>query len=301
MLLGVLLLAGAVTVFMQDNSVSRTAAPVSRLEETLRAAFDALEPDIRMASYWGLTTRAEFVTNAAGPAARRTATDALVDNNCGVNWTANLAQFIDARAKGNYDLTCPASGPPPRSDVLIVRRASASPTAPLAGRIQIQTNRKAGQLFADGVVPDGFGAAPRSETHDLVVHAYYVGAIAPTADGLPRLALRRQTLSQDARGRPRVVDMVVVPGIVDLQVQFGVATGDGDSADVYVDPGAPELASGRVVSVKLLLAAMSDQPETGEVNGPQRVRGDHGPGPSADHRRRIVMQQTIALRDAQDP
>jgi len=301
MLLGMLLLAGAVTVFMQGDRTSRTAAPVSRLEETLRAAFDALDPDIRMASYWGMTNRAELVTGAAGPAAPRTAIDALVHNNCGANWTANLVQFIDARDKGKYDLACPASNPTPWSDVLIIRRASASATTPRAGKIQIQTNRQAGEIFANGVVPHGFGPPPRSETHDLIVRAYYVGAAAPSADGLPRFALHVKTLSQDASGQPGIIDTIVAPGIVDLQVQFGVDTGSDNNAAVYVNPGAPELATGRVVSVKLRLAAISDQPETGEVSAGQQLLGDYDFGPASDHRRRIVMQKTIALRNAQAP
>ncbi|HXQ64039.1 MAG TPA: PilW family protein [Steroidobacteraceae bacterium] len=301
MLLGILLLVGAITVFMQGDSVSRTEAPAARLEETLRAAFNTLEPDIRMAGYWGLTNRSALVTNVAGPTAPRTSLDALVRNNCGVNWTANLAQSIDARDHGNYDLACPASHAAPWSDVLIIRRASASPTAPVAGKLQIQTNRQAGAIFADGVVPGSFGPPPRSATHDLVVHAYYIGASASTTDGPASYALHLQTLSQDAGGRPAIVDRIVAQGIVDLQVQFGVDTAGDNSAGVYVNPGAPELATGRVVSVRLSLAAISDHPEAGAVDGSQHLLGNHHLGPPGDQRRRIVMQKTIALRNVEDP
>jgi type IV pilus assembly protein PilW len=290
MLLGLVLLAGAVTVFMQSTRSARTAAPVSRLEETLRAAFERLEPDIRMANYWGLTNRADRVTNVATPASGRTAIDALVGNSCGVNWTADLTRYIDARRHGDYDLTCPASRPAPWSDVLIVRRASARRSAPRAGTIQLQTNRQAGAIFADGIVPPGLGAAPRSETHDLLVNAYYVGAAAPGPDGVPQWALYRQALAEDAGGRPRIVNSIVARGIAELRVQFGVDTDGDGNADVYVDPGAAELAGGRVVSVKLRLAALADHPETGAA----------GPSPSApgEHRRRIVLEKTIALRNA---
>lgn len=302
MVIGLFLLAGAVTVFMQGKNTSRTADATSLLQEELAYALAAIEPDIRMANFWGMTNRNDLVTNGATPAAAQTIADATVTNNCGNNWTANVAQFIDARDNGNYNLACPGNNVTANSDVLIIRRASANITAPVSGKMQIQSNRRSATIFTNGVVPATYGAAPASETHDLFVNAYYIGEILPSPNGNRQWALHRQTLTAGpVGGSPTIVDTTVIRGISDLQVQFGVDLNNDNNADVYVNPGAPELAAGRIVSVKLWLMALADDPEVGYVNATNYVLGNQNYGAFNDNRRRMVVQKTISLRDAQAP
>ena len=52
------LMLGAVTVLMHSRTTFRVIESVSRLQENARFALDALEPDIRMAGYFGLTSQA---------------------------------------------------------------------------------------------------------------------------------------------------------------------------------------------------------------------------------------------------
>ena len=71
MLIGLFLILGAVTVFSQSRSTYRTSESVARLQETARLAMDVVETDIRMANYWGMNNRAEYIVNRAPSGSRR--------------------------------------------------------------------------------------------------------------------------------------------------------------------------------------------------------------------------------------
>lgn len=297
MAVGLLLVLGAVTVFMQGRTSSRTSDSMSRLQDAMKYAVDTIEPDVRMANYWGLTNRAELISNVALPAAARTATDALVGSSCGNNFTANLTQYVDGRNNGAWGLGCAAVNPAGWADVLIVRRASAGETALSAGTLQIQTTRINAEIFADGVLPAGFAAAPRSETHDLVVNVYYVGQV--VQNGVATWALRKITLTSTG-GAPTMTDMEVVRNIADLQVEFGVDRTNDNNPDVWVNPQAPELVTGRVVAVRLYLMAMAEEVEQGFVDSRTYTLADHVIQPN-DNRRRLVVSKVIHLRNAVVP
>ena len=66
--IGAFLMLGAITVFMQGRTTFRVTESVARLQENGRFALDRLEPDIRMAHYWGLTTRTYRIRGRAAPA-----------------------------------------------------------------------------------------------------------------------------------------------------------------------------------------------------------------------------------------
>src|SRR5512138_738826 len=61
--IGAFLMIGAITVFMQSRTTFRLNDSISRLQENARFALEALEPDIRMAHYWGLTARSYMILN----------------------------------------------------------------------------------------------------------------------------------------------------------------------------------------------------------------------------------------------
>lgn len=299
MMIGLFLLSGAVTVFMIGRNTSRTGDAVSRMQENLRYALDTIEPEIRMANYWGMTNRSDLITGQATPVQTRTAIDNGVGNNCGVNFTANITRFIDG-SDGAYTLGCAATNYVAGTDVLITRRASANQQAALAGKLQVQTTRLGGQIFVNGVVPAGYAAFPLSETHDLYVNAYYIGEVLPSPSGNRQWALHRQTLSPSG-ATGAMADQIIVTGITDLQVQFGVDTDNNNSADVYVNPGDPLLATGRVVSVKLWLLGETDDPEQGYVNNITYTLANRVDGPYNDNRRRMLISKTISVRNAQAP
>jgi hypothetical protein len=297
-MLGVLLLAGAVILFVRAGNASGESRATTRADGVLRDAFATLEPDVRMAGWWGLTNRAERLSGSALPSAPRTPIDAQVRNNCGTNWTADLGHPIDARGHGYAGLVCAALRPAPGSDVLVVRRAEVAPAAQRGGAIAVRSTRAGGSIVLVGA-PPAASAGDGAETHELRVNAYYVGELAPNADGQRQWALRRQTLTRSADGHPAVIDEVVAPGVESLRVILGVDTDGDGAAEVYVAPGAAELVTGHVVSVRVTLAAIADDRE----QAPERAADANGP-PAAlepELRRRVSLERTIALRNAGVP
>lgn len=280
LVIGSILLIGAVTVYMQSRSSYRVNEAVARLQENARFALDTLEPDIRLARYWGQTSRTNFVS--AAPFA--------VTADCGVNWAVDIVNDLAALNNG-YLLTCASynGNAAPGADVLVVRHASANPVPLNAGRIQLQSDRAHGELFTGGAVPAGFVAT--SETFNLVTHAYYISQDSTGTPGVP--SLRRKFLTAG----PLVTDEEIISGVEDLQVQLGVDTDGDGAANQYVNPGAVP-AGAEIIAVRLWLRLRTDGIEVGFVDDNTYAYADNPtPGPFNDNFRRLVVSKTILLRN----
>jgi type IV pilus assembly protein PilW len=295
LVIGALLLAGAVTVYMQSRNTYRTNDVASRMQEVARYALDVIVPDVRLAGFWGLTNRPDPFANGV----------AAFATDCGANFSMNVGTPIegrDAAATGGsgYDLACdPAAGiaAVDWADVLIVRRAAADVAAALEpGRIQVQSNRDQAALFSDGARPSGFDA-DSSETHDLVVGVYYVGE-GPAVNGIRQFSLRRQTLIGGAGG-PNIRDDEIIAGVQDLQVQFGIDANFDGTVERYVNP--EDVPAGAwISSVQLWLLVAAEEREVGFQD--DRVYSYANANQTAavfhDDRRRALVSKTIQIRNA---
>jgi type IV pilus assembly protein PilW len=300
LVIGSLLIMGAVTVYMQSRNTYRTNETAARLQEVARYALDTIEPDVRLAGYWGLTNRPDYFDNDATPAEPRQAVDAAVGSNCGNNWTVNVGTPIDSRdatstGGAGYNLGCTATNAVNWADVLIVRRASSNTVALTDGRMQVQSMRTRATIFSNGVLPPLYDAAS-SETHDLIVHAYYVSEILPSPNGVRQFALRRQTLIGGVT--PSIQNEEVVPGVEDLQVQFGIDAAPRDgNVERYVNPGAVP-AGARIASVRIWLRVIAEDREIGFSNNTPWAYANANYGVLNDDRRRVLISKTIQIRNA---
>jgi type IV pilus assembly protein PilW len=307
--IGSFLMIGAITVFMQSRNTFRVNESVSRLQENARFVLDALEPDVRMAHYFGLTTRSGKVQGRALP------TDPAafaVANDCGVNWSVNLASEVDA-SNNAYAWACAAFGAAQAgSDTLVIRRVMEDPEpAPQNNTLYVQSARfQDSQIFVGPAIPAAYIPAT-SQTHQLVVDGYYVSANS-TLDtpGNPIPSLRMKTLVGGAGGL-RVIDQEVLPGVEDMQIEFGVDTDVLDAAnrgsvDRYVNPGDPILdplnaafiPSAQILSVRVWLRLRTEHIETGFTDTVNYVYADRNVGPFNDPFRRVLVSKTIYLRNA---
>jgi type IV pilus assembly protein PilW len=302
LVIGALLIAGAVTVFLQSRNTYRTSDVVSRMQEVGRYALDVISPDVRQAGFWGLTNRPMSFTNTA----------AAVTKDCAAGFAVNIGVPIegrDATATGGsgYNLAgCPAKTVPlpavtpvTWSDLLIVRRVGVD-QAPLENkRLQIQTNRETIVLFSDGVRPAGYNVAPQSETHNLSVGAYYIGET-PAVNGIRQFALRRQTLIAGAAG-PEMRDDEIVPGVQDMQVQFGLDVNGDGTVERYVNPEDAIPAGARIATVQVWLLVVSDEREIGFTDSNRAYTYANASQTAAvfhDNRRRVLVSRTIQIRNA---
>jgi type IV pilus assembly protein PilW len=293
--IGALLLAGAVSVYMQSRNTYRTNDTASRMQEVGRYALDVISPDVRLAGYWGLTNRPDSFTNGAG----------AVGNDCEANFTVNVAQPIqgrDATATGGTGyggFKCAIAGggkTVPWSDMLIVRRSTSDAKALEANRLQIQTNREIAALFSDGTRPAGFGAGDQSETHNLMVNTYYVAEM-PAINGVRQFSLRRQTLVAG----PSIQDEEVIAGVQDMQVQFGLDVNGDGTVERYVNPEDAIPAGARIATVQLWLLVVAEEREVGfrDTNREYKyANADQAGAEFHDDRRRVLLSKTIQIRNA---
>lgn len=294
LVIGIILVYGAVRLLVDSRNTQRASESTASVQEIATYALAVLEPDVRLASYWGKTNRADFVSGATSASSSRSALDTLVAGNCGVNYTVDLAQYLQA-TDAAYALDCAAQSYVAATDVLVVRHASAEVTALAAGVLQLQSGPMRGELMADGVRPSGFGAPPATVTHDVEVNAYYVGALADNVDGQPQWTLRRKRLTS-VGGAPTVVDEEVVRGVQDLQVELGFDTTTDGAADVYANPGS-EPATGTLVAVRLSLLVVSEERDQGHADSTVYTLANHTHAAYNDARHRRVVVKTLALRN----
>ena len=299
--IGSFLMVGAVQVYNQSRHAFVINESIARVQETAQFAMDTIEADVRMASNWGRHSRGSSivgrsVTGDANPLTL--ATPAA----CGAAWALDLARPVEGN-NNNYGLACGAvGGAQINSDTVTTRRTTVAATALEAGRLQIQTTRIQGELFADGNVPSAFDPVA-SETHNLLVNTYYVAANSTLIPGVP--TLRRKMLTS-VGGVPTVVDQEVAPGVQNLQLQFGVDVDQDNTVDRYVNPGdaiLDPLAVGfipgaRVLTARIWLVVRGISLEPGIQDLRNYQPGDINLGVYTDAFRRMQVSKTILLRNA---
>jgi type IV pilus assembly protein PilW len=183
-----------------------------------------------------------------------------------------------------------------------IRRATVDPQPLEVGRLQLQTTRIQGELFADGAVPASFDPTT-SATHNLLVNSYYVSTTSSLIGDVP--TLRRKSLAVVA-GAPTVVDDEVAPGVENLQMQLGVDVDRDNTIDRYVNPGASILdpahadfiPGARVMTARIWLVVRSIDREPGIVDNRDYEPGDVDLGVPDDDFRRLQVSKTVLLRNA---
>ncbi len=301
--IGSFLMVGAITIYNQSRQAFVVNESIARVQETAQFAMDTIEADLRMASNWGRNSRGLAVEgrSIAGTANPNGLPQPVV--NCGADWVLNLALPIDGVNNG-YGLACPATnGSQVNSDVITIRRASVVPAPLESGRLQIQTTRIQGELFADGAIPAAFSAAD-SATHNLIVTSYYVSPASELIGGVP--TLRRQRLVGGGAGGPDIRDEEVAPGIENIQIQLGIDVDQDNTVDRYVNPGnaiynptaVGYVPGARVMTARIWMIVRGIDFEGGVQDTTNYTPGDVTLGVPADSFRRMQVSKTILLRNA---
>jgi type IV pilus assembly protein PilW len=341
LVIGAVLIAGAVYIYSQSRRSATVNDTQSRLQENARYAMSQIEPDIQLAGYYGFSNRPDdfkFITGGStstyttASKMQARATDTALTtvgttNGCGKNFAVNVIATIQG-SNNSYGLGCdpPAAAGTAQAntDTLTIRRASTPPAngvgAAVATRLQVLVSRLSPTnqyLFADGSLPTTPALkANQVQVRDLIVRTYYVAAnsTSPNVAGLP--ALRVKALA-DGPAFPDSADTEVMRGVEDMQVQFGIDTGDYDgngTIDAGRDSngdGIPDAPNGvatryvnadalpvgfQVVSVRIWLLVRAETPEQGFVNNRRYVYADRDFTVN-DGFRRVLMSRTIQLRN----
>ncbi|MFO7278390.1 MAG: PilW family protein [Pseudomonadota bacterium] len=336
MAIGSLIVVGAVYVYSQTRTSYTLNETTARLQEEARYVLSLIEPDVQLAGYYGFTNSyADFQAEDGGslvPASQLQQEDppfaALPASAqaCGNNFAVDLMATVQGSNNGfqlgpgaalpGEGSGCAVATPVATADTLTIRRASTVATAPSANRLQLYVNRikqSGHRIMTNGVAP-GPVVAGTQEVRDLVVRTYYVARDSEGRPGVP--ALRMITLGPG----PAFEDVEIMPGVEDLQVQFGIDTGDYDNDGVidldadnngipdapngiatrYVNADSTLLPGAQVVSVRLWLRLRADQPEGGFQDDRNYVYADvnYTPAGAESAFRRVLVSRTIQLRNA---
>jgi len=191
------------------------------------------------------------------------------------------------------------SHPQVGADTLTLRRVETEASPPEAGRIQLYASRLAAGanqlMFADGQVPGSLDKDHR--VHNFLVRAYYVARDSVGQNGFP--ALRVKTLTRSGTVAA-FVDDEVMPGIEDLQVQFGIDADGVGRATRYVNPDFADALRLQIFAVRVWLRIRADAPEGGFDDGATYQYADVAYTPAGTERkfRRVLMSRTVAVRNA---
>lgn len=339
--IGITLVAAALSLFGQGRAVARVNETVARIQEQGRYALSTIEADAEIAGFYGFTNWPAAIRLVSGgnpdsvvaTAAQMTQASIAAAGvpasaqACGVNFAVDVLTPVQG-SNGVFTLgrsrtaACApyGSGVVAGADTLTLRHADTRDAAAEAGRIQLLasrlSSRTAQYLFADGNAPGGVDSNHR--LLNLVVRTYYIARDSVSRPGFP--ALRVKALSRS--GGSAVFDEdEVITGIEDLQVQFGIDTGDRDNdgridadADAdgdglpdasgrvtrYVSSDFPDLGRYPVLAVRVWLRVRADEPETGYIDGRTYRYADvvYTPSGADAAYRRVVVTRTIAVRNA---
>src|SRR6059058_4051612 len=278
MTIGLVLMIGATQVYVDSSKSYAVNETTARLQENARYAMSVLEPDMRMSGYWGLTNVSDGIGGKALPTDAQLTLGAPAASKCGVNFPLLLG-FPVQGTNDSYAATCAAStAAMPNADTITVRRASAItvPPATASGPLRICSTRTSGVLVTDITGGTDINGAlcqnVNAQINNLIVNLYYVDQSSSQA-GVP--SLRRKALNAG----PAFQDDEIVPGVEDLQVQYGVDLSGGfgaanGAASEYLNAGAaltnlltnatpPSQFPAQIASVRIWLLVRSDAPEAG--------------------------------------
>lgn len=291
------LIGGAIQVYVYSRQNYEVNEGLAQLQETARYAISVIEPDVRMANSWGLVKGSGYIDVATG---------LTPPTDCGATFATNVLATVDG-SNNTFSTGCTAygAGAVATADTLIIRRASVIPSSVTTGRLLVCSTRSLGRLVADSSTCT---ASPIGQVNDLIVNAYYIDRDSDQRAGVP--TLRRHSLTNLTIGEAEIV-----PGVEDMQVQFGVdPSGTRGIATRYVNPGQVTAGS-QVVSVRLWLLVRSEAPEQGFTDTATYQYGDRlaANGTTADLNaagaatlayrpndrfRRLLVSRTIQIRNA---
>jgi type IV pilus assembly protein PilW len=285
LVIGLLLIGGAIKVYSNSRGTFRTNEAAARMQETGRYALGVIEPDVRLAGFWGMTNRPDIVENST--------VNADIGNNCATNWIGTATKFIDAVDNlTTYTPGCTlAETAMPNSDVLIVRRADSRVlAAPVDKAVQIQSNRVRAVIFKGTTLPSGFSSTT-SETRNMVGNIYYVAK----KNGTKPASLHRLGLVNEPTGAS-MKDVEIATGVENMQLQLGVDTNGDTTADRYVNPGS--VGAGRVVSVRIWLRIVAEDRDADFRSTTAFEYANATFAAANDDKRRVLLSKTIQIRNS---
>lgn len=298
MVLGLLVIGATMTIFAQVKRSYNENDRALQLQDDARLALNELGRDLAMTGFWGeLTDPGSVFADAS----------LTVATDCGAGgapWVYDFERQLStvdnataASATAQFD--CIDGGTVvPGTDLVGIKRTVGNDTPlPLEnGVVYLKSNGVIGLMLQHPeAVPAGILVPAPFQHWSYSPSIWYVRTHWDdnnAADGIPSLCRKRL----DDSGVPSMVDECLVPGVEDLQIEFGVDTdGDGTPDQYLADPDTAILA--RALSARITLLMRSMTPQTGYLNSKTYQLGNQAAYTPADNFVRRVYSTTVAIRN----
>ena len=285
--LGILVLAGMSQVYLANKKSLSVIDNMGRIQEVGRFGMQFLTRDLRRAGYCGGNADTETILGTLGTAP--------TVNECAAG-SATYGRMVDAPVIGTNDVDT-AYGCVSNylgGDILVARYAAPTPVTTLeAARLYLRTSLFGGRIFAGANSAANLlvGETPQW-TFPMVANGYYVSDTGEACGPKALPALSRVSL--DSNGVPANEELI--PGVEQLQVQYGQDTNNDGSIDQIVNADVVGDWT-QTILVRVWLLARSECPEVGHDDNKTYVMGDlvYTPG---DNYRRQMYQVTVSLRNS---
>lgn len=333
--LGLLILAGAISMFVSNKRIYTEQEEMSRLQENARFAMNMLIYDIRMAGYSGCNGSVDKVNNNINGGADATDLffyEPLEGSEAAANWEpGNSTDGVSTMEAGSDGISVRYLAP---TEINVMNPAMT------VGTNQIHVSSESGLEKGDaiaisdcsssdlvivtadaattGCTPGEESTGPADTCKTNVTHAggtpssgaepgNATAALSKTYDQeaeLLRYITHRYYVADDAGGNPVLVRQsgfnqvdVMVEGVENMQVMYGEDTTGSDSvADTYVD--ANTVADwDDVVSVRISLLVRSIEEYGADTDTATYQLLGNSVGPFNDRRRRRVFTTTVDIRN----
>jgi len=280
MVVGLLIVGGAFSLHSGTRKTQKTNEAQMDMVADARFAVEMIAYDLRHAGMWGGTNKISLIDcKSSDPACVSTSggdtPPSTATNDCAVGaapvWAFDLSRPVFATDAANpYSTSCISGSEKylASTDVLEIRYADGVVTPAIdlkAGQAYVRSNFINGRIFIGGTEPvlESYDTSTLTQSHQLYANAYYISSFTDSAgDGIP--SLRRASLVNG----PAVQNQILVSGVSDLQVQFGIDVDgvkdiDGNvTIDRYVNPNAVTDWSA-VYAAKIWLIMQSDEKQIG--------------------------------------
>ncbi len=317
--LGLILVAGVIELFVNNRQVYRVQDAQSRLQENGRYAIKILSQSIERAGYLGCSTRSALnitnVLNTSNAYLWDITTPIEGQEATGANsWTPAEDASITGAVGGSDILTIRTVEPPEL-------RVVSHPTTGLPGSADIIVNGGNGLVTGDIVLAHDcvagaiFEITSATPSNGTIAHAQGAGTTDTPGNVTQALGynfgagwvnkiatnsfyIRNNNNAQVAslyRVTAENAPVELVEGIESMQIRYGVDTTGNGSTDAYQT--ADQVGNwNNVVSVRISLVMVSLENNL-TVNGSQSYRIEGGLVDPGDRRLRRVFTRTVTLRN----
>lgn len=324
MLIGLIIMGGVMQLFMTTRNTQRTSEDQMQMVADARFAMNTIAFDLRHAGIWGGTNETNLIrcgkdssaTCPPGQLMPAATNDCFATNDYYVDLNSPVIAYNDTNP---FIGTCATQGYQPGTDVLGLHYADSisipSGTGPgslAAGVVYVRSNIRSGQIFVAGSTGNGYPTSTGlykwidnpldsvTQNYPLKSPLYYVSNYTDAVgDGMPSLH------RVDLVGGPEMEDNVLISGVEDLQLEFGLDTTGDFQVNTYVNPDnvvnagwGTNWQNGRVIAVKIWLLMRAERADRDGVGGNQTFTlAGKTPVTYTDGARRFLVTGVVRLRN----